>query len=115
MADNTTESMKDYEKELERSFRTINEGDIVSGSVIAVSEEEVTLDLNYYTQGIIKVENLSNDPDFNPKEQLQPGDVIEATVIKVDDGNGKESVHLFRLHSYRLIMWKIRTGGSVRM
>ena len=30
MADNTTESMKDYEKELERSFRTINEGDIVS-------------------------------------------------------------------------------------
>ena len=61
MADNTTESMKDYEKELERSFRTINEGDIVSGSVIAVSEEEVILDLNYYTQGIIKVENLSND------------------------------------------------------
>ena len=80
MADNTTESMKDYEKELERSFRTINEGDIVSGSVIAVSEEEVTLDLNYYTQGIIKVENLSNDPDFNPKEQLQIGDEIEDMV-----------------------------------
>ena len=88
MAENATESMKDYEKELERSFRTINEGDIVSGTVIAVSEEDVTLDLNYYTQGIIKTENLSNDPDFNPKEQLQIGDVIEATVIKVDDGNG---------------------------
>ena len=71
MAENATESMKDYEKELERSFRTINEGDIVSGTVIAVSEEDVTLDLNYYTQGIIKTENLSNDPDFNPKEQLQ--------------------------------------------
>ena len=28
------ESMKDYEKELERSFRTINEGDIVSGAEI---------------------------------------------------------------------------------
>ena len=45
MAENATESMKDYEKELERSFRTINEGDIVSGTVIAVSEEDVTLDL----------------------------------------------------------------------
>ena len=64
------ESMKDYEREIERSFREIHEGDIVSGTVIAVSEEDVTLDLNYYTQGIIKVENLSNDPDFNPKEQL---------------------------------------------
>ena len=74
------ESMKDYEKEIERSFREIHEGDIVSGTVIAVSEEDVTLDLNYYTQGIIKVENLSNDPDFNPKEQLEIGSVIEATV-----------------------------------
>lgn len=58
------ESMKDYEKELERSFRTINEGDIVSGAVVAVTDEEVTLDLNYYAPGIIKIENLSNDPDF---------------------------------------------------
>ena len=55
------ESMKDYEKELERSFRTINEGDIVSGAVVAVTDEEVTLDLNYYAPGIIKIENLSND------------------------------------------------------
>ena len=59
------ESMKDYEKELERSFRTINEGDIVSGAVVAVTDEEVTLDLNYYAPGIIKIENLSNDPDFH--------------------------------------------------
>ena len=58
------ESMKDYEKELERSFRTINEGDIVSGAVVAVTDEEVTLDLNYYAPGIIKIENLSNDPDY---------------------------------------------------
>ena len=50
------ESMKDYEKELERSFRTINEGDIVSGAVVAVTDEEVTLDLNYYAPGIIKIE-----------------------------------------------------------
>lgn len=104
MADNSTESMKDYEKELERSFRTIKEGDIVSGSVIAVSEEEVILDLNYYTQGIIKVENLSNDPDFNPKEQLAAGDVIEATVIKVDDGNG--SIELSKKEANDVLAWE---------
>ena len=64
------ESMKDYEKELERSFRTINEGDIVSGAVVAVTDEEVTLDLNYYAPGIIKIENLSNDPDFHARQRL---------------------------------------------
>ena len=103
MAENATESMKDYEKELERSFRTINEGDIVSGTVIAVSEEDVTLDLNYYTQGIIKTENLSNDPDFNPKEQLQIGDEIEATVIKVDDGNG--NIELSKKEANDVLAW----------
>ena len=53
------ESMKDYEKELEASFRKISEGDLISGTVIDVNEEEVTLDLKYYAQGIIKAEDMS--------------------------------------------------------
>lgn len=115
-----SETMKDYEKELERSFRQIHEGDMVSGTVIAVSEEEVTLDLNYYTQGIIKTENLSDDPDFNPKEQLAPGEVIEATVIKVDDGHG--NIELSRKEANDVLAWdKLRdmleneTVASVRI
>jgi small subunit ribosomal protein S1 len=97
------ESMKDYEKELERSFRTINVGDIISGSVVAVSDEEVTLDLNYYAPGIIKIENLSNDPDFNAKEQLKAGDVIEATVISTDDGNG--NIELSKKEANDVLAW----------
>ena len=98
-----SETMQDYEKELERSFRQIHEGDIVNGTVIAVSEEEVTLDLNYYTQGIIKAENLSNDPDFNPKEQLEIGTVIEATVVKTDDGHG--NIELSRKGANEVLAW----------
>lgn len=82
------ETMKDFEKEIEASFRQIKEGDILTGTVIDVNEEEVTLDLKYYTQGIIRVENLSNDPDFSVMEEIHPGDEIEATVINMDDGNG---------------------------
>lgn len=97
------ETMKDYEKELERSFRTINEGDIISGTVIAVSEEEVTLDLNYYTQGVIKVENLSNDLDFNVFSDVAQGDVIEATVVKLDDGNG--NIELSKKEANDILAW----------
>ncbi len=82
------ESMEDYKNELEASFRKINEGDIISGTVIAVEEEEVTLDLKYYAQGIIKAADLSNDPNFQVMEEVHPGDVIEATVVKTDDGEG---------------------------
>ena len=82
------ETMEDYKDELEASFREIKEGDIISGTVIGVTEEEVTLDLKYYTQGIIKVEDLSNDPNFQALEEGHPGDVIEATVVRTDDGEG---------------------------
>ena len=82
------ETMKDYEKELEASFRKIREGDVISGTVIDVNEEEVTLDLKYYTQGIIKAEDMSNDPAFSLLNDVKAGDVIEATVIRMDDGQG---------------------------
>jgi small subunit ribosomal protein S1 len=98
-----SESMKDYEKELERSFRRINIGDIISGTVVAVTDDEVTLDLNYYAPGIIKIENLSNDPDFNAKEQLLPGDTIEATVIRTDDGNG--NIELSKKEANEVLAW----------
>ena len=82
------ETMEDYKEELDASFRRINEGDIISGTVIDVSEEEVTLDLKYYAQGVIKVSELSSDPDFVAAQQIHPGDVLEATVVKTDDGQG---------------------------
>lgn len=82
------ETMEDYSKELEASFRKIAEGDIISGTVIAVDEEEVILDLNYYAQGIIKAEDMSNDPKYNILDEVKIGDVIQATVVRIDDGAG---------------------------
>ena len=80
------ETMDDYKEELEASFRRIREGDIISGTVIDVNEEQVTLDLRYYAPGIIKAEDISSDPDFAVLEQVHVGDVIEASVIRTDDG-----------------------------
>ena len=54
-----SESMKDYEKELEASMKTIEEGDILTGTVISVDEKEVILDLKYYAEGVIPAENFS--------------------------------------------------------
>lgn len=97
------ETMKDFEKEIEASFRQIKEGDILTGTVIDVNEEEVTLDLKYYTQGIIRVENLSNEPDFSVMEEIHPGDEIEATVINMDDGNG--NIELSKKEANDMLAW----------
>lgn len=82
------ESMEDYSKELEASFRTVREGDVLTGSVIHVSEEGVTLDLDYYAPGLIKVSDLSRDPGFSVMNDVHPGDKLQGTVIKRDDGAG---------------------------
>lgn len=97
------ETMDDYKEELEASFRRIKEGDIISGTVIDVNEEEVTLDLRYYAQGIIKASDLSSDPDFSVLSQVHVGDVIEATVVKTDDGAG--NILLSRKEANDMLAW----------
>ena len=99
------ETMKDFERELEASFRKINVGDIIKGVVIAVTEEEVILDLRYYTQGIIKAEDISNDPGFMLQEEIHVDDVVEATVISMDDGHG--NILLSKKDANDVLAWDI--------
>lgn len=81
-------SMDDYATELEASFRKVQEGDVLTGTVIGVSETEVTLDLKYYTEGIIRLEDYSEDPAFSIKEDVKVGEEVTATVLRPDDGQG---------------------------
>lgn len=82
------ETMEDYTKELEASFRTINEGDVISGTVIDVNETGVTLDLGYYAPGVVGAADLSHDPAFSILADVHVGDTLEGTVVKKDDGAG---------------------------
>ena len=99
------ETMKDYEKELEASFRKINEGDVISGAVIDVNEEEVTLDLKYYTQGIIRTADMSDDPNFSVLDDVKIGDMLEATVVSMDDGQG--NILLSRKEANAVLAWDV--------
>ena len=82
------ESMKDFETELEQSFQVIKEGDVLEVEVIGISETELTVDLNYYTEGIIPLEECSDDPAFSIKNDCNIGDRIQAMVIDAENENG---------------------------
>ena len=96
-------SMADYEKELEASFKKIEEGDMITGTVIAVDEEEITLDLRYYTEGIIKVSDYSREPGFMVKEEVHVGDEVTATVIGRD--NRRDCILLSRVEANDVLAW----------
>lgn len=98
-----SETMKDYEAELEASFKKIEEGDILTGTVISVDEKEVILDLKYYAEGIIPAEDYSREPGFSLKEEVHTGDEVSATVVKKDDGHG--NILLSRVEATDVLSW----------
>jgi small subunit ribosomal protein S1 len=97
-------SMDDFKDEIARSFKKINEGDILTGTVIGISETEVILDLRYYTEGIIKLEELSNDPGFSIKADVKLGEEMSATVLQEDDGRG--NILLSRKRADDILAWE---------
>ena len=97
------ESMKDFEQELEASFKKIEEGDIIAGTVVSVDETGVVLDLKYYAEGFIPAEEFSREPGFNIKEAVQPGEEIQATVLRKDDGQG--NILLSRAEAADVLAW----------
>lgn len=82
------ESMADYEDAINASLKTIHEGDILTGTVIGISDEELTVDLGYYTDGVIRLEDASDDPSFT-FNGIEMGQTISATVIRRDNSQGR--------------------------
>lgn len=83
-----TPSMDDFKDQIDKSFKKVAEGDLVKGVVIGITETEVTLDLGYYTEGIIKLEELNNDPSFSIKADVSLGEEMFGIVLNSDNGEG---------------------------
>lgn len=97
------ESMADFEEELNASLKQIHEGDVITGTVIGVTDTEVVLDLKYYTEGVIRIEDFTDDPTFNVKEEVHIGDEISATVVRRDGGQGQ--IMLSRKEANEVLAW----------
>jgi 4-hydroxy-3-methylbut-2-enyl diphosphate reductase len=81
--------IENFEEMLEESLcKTLNTGDTVTGIVTAVSNAELQLDIGYKVTGIIKAEQITDDPSANLKDMFKVGDEVEAFVIRVSDVEG---------------------------
>ena len=107
-------TMKDFEQELNRSFKKIFPGDVVTGTVIGISDTEVTLDLNYFAEGIIPLTELSNDPRFSIKADVQMGETISAVVTHE---NREGSLMLSKKKADDILAWdklkELQNAGTV--
>jgi (E)-4-hydroxy-3-methyl-but-2-enyl pyrophosphate reductase len=94
----------DFLSQLEKTFVYIKKGQIVTGSVVQISDSEICVNIGYKSDGIIKKENLSSKGDANPQELFSLGDSIEAEVVSLNDGEG--NVVLSRKSIESKLKWK---------
>lgn len=86
-----------FEQMLEESLKTIRTGEIVTGKVIDVKDDEIVLNIGYKSDGIIPRSEYTNDSNADLRNLVQVGDEMEAKVVKVNDGEGQVALSYKRL------------------
>jgi small subunit ribosomal protein S1 len=67
----------------EKTLNLINEGDIVKGKILDISESEVIVDIGFKSEGIMPIDEFEN------KNNLKVGDEIEVFLETLEDPNGQ--------------------------
>ena len=90
-----------FEQMLEESLKTIRTGEVVTGKVIDVKEDEIVLNIGYKSDGIITRSEYTNESNVDLRNLVQVGDEMEAKVVKVNDGEGQVALSYKRLAADR--------------
>ena len=77
-----------FEQLLNENFKTLHSGEVVKGSVISVSEREVTVNLGSKSDGIVSRAEVTDDDTLDIRTIFKSGDEIEVYVARVNDGEG---------------------------
>ena len=89
--------LNEFEQMLEESLKTIRTGEVVTGKVIDVKDDEIVLNIGYKSDGIIPRNEYTNESNVDLRNLVQVGDEMEAKVIKVNDGEGQVALSYKRL------------------
>ena len=67
----------------------VEDGQLVTGTVVKDDTDEVLLDIGYKTEGVIPSRELSIKHDVDPHEVVSVGDEVEALVLQKEDKEGR--------------------------
>jgi small subunit ribosomal protein S1 len=86
-------------------IRVLKPGDIVEGTIISVTKNEVYLNLAGYGVGVVRGRELYDDQAT--LNSLKPGDVIEASVVETENREGNVELSL-RQAGHERVWQKLR-------
>ena len=104
-----SENIENFETLLEESLKTLNTGDIVTGTVRAVGTTELQVDLPAKVTGIVPFDEITDDSSVKLSSLYKVGDEITAQAVRVSDVDGIATLSLRRIA--RITNWqKIKEG-----
>lgn len=78
-----------FEQMLEDSFKNIHTGEVLDGTVISVTADEIAVSIGYKSDGIVTKREYSNDASIDLTAAVKPGDTLTVKVLKMNDGDGQ--------------------------
>jgi small subunit ribosomal protein S1 len=65
------------------------EGDVVSGRVVQIDQDEVLVDIGYKSEGVIPINELSIRKSVDPHDEVELGEEVDALVLTKEDQDGR--------------------------
>jgi small subunit ribosomal protein S1 len=99
---------------VEESFQSLREGDVVHGTVVAVTDDQVVVDIGFKSEGLIAKSEFA---DREGNVTVKSGDEVDVLVERYDEALGE--VRLSHERATRLRVWEVlesafRDGALVR-
>lgn len=85
MMDENGVMIPDYDS----TIKFFTEGDLITGTVVKIDNNEVLVDIGYKSEGVIPLKELSIKKDVDPNEILSVGEEVEAMVLTKEDSEGR--------------------------
>ena len=82
VASYTKEEKEKYDKVYDNTFVTINDGELIKGTVVGITKTDVVLNIGFKSDGLISLN------EFRDMPTLKVGDEVEVMVVEKEDRNG---------------------------
>ena len=105
-----------FAEDFEKMMVTIRPGQVITGKVVSVNENEVCVNIGYKSDGFISRSEFSANEDVNPVDVVKEGDDIEVEVLKVNDGEGNVLLSKKNVDSrkhWKEVMEQFTEGGHI--
>jgi small subunit ribosomal protein S1 len=71
------------------TIHPFSEGDVVSGKVVRIDQDEVLVDIGYKSEGVIPSNELSIRKTVKPSDEVDLGEEVDALVLTKEDQEGR--------------------------